>query len=314
MFRLILFFAFCLSVFSQYEYPVPIPPGGRNAVHGWLILPFANQTIDPNDPSKPIRGWFFHHVSEFPEESPHNFHIMVLGQIFSLPHVSNNLTAPLAFPIPPVIPTEGVEWTFTPPPPFSLNDLLGGRITELQGVIYNGSFDTLYERFPTNLARLEIEALTTAVWLNSSDAVTQYQDIHYFSYPFIENQPGLEFDSSIFDMYLAHELHAPITDYDQILHVTIDVDYCKCTCLQDNCTCPDARSPYSVWFDAISTGGQRWIAPGVPNDVGLPQSMNPVQVVAETDAGQEITCSTMKVLEQMHCMVGPLFGVHCPFS
>lgn len=131
----ILVLALVGCVWGQNVYPVDIPPGGRMSVHGWLILPFDHQNT--SDISRPIRGWFFHHVSEFPADSPHNFHIMVLGEIWSLPH-AGKIVAPLAFPIPPEMPEDLHEWTFTPPPEFSLNDLLSGNLTELQGVVYDG--------------------------------------------------------------------------------------------------------------------------------------------------------------------------------
>lgn len=40
-------------------YPVPIPPGGRNAVHGWLILPKDQPASSIN-----VSAWFVHHTPE----------------------------------------------------------------------------------------------------------------------------------------------------------------------------------------------------------------------------------------------------------
>jgi hypothetical protein len=307
----VLFFALVGCAWCQNVYPVDIPTGGRMAVHGWLILPFDNQ--DTSDISKPIRGWFFHHVSEFPADSPHNFQIMVLGEIWSLPHAGKIVT-PLAFPIPPETPEDLHEWTFTPPPEFSLNDLLSGNLTELQGVVYDGSFDTYYERIPTNIAHLRILDLTTAVWLNSSDQVPVYKNIHYLGYPVSDPQSNRAITSPVMNFYFAHELNAPVTDYDQILQVTINTDYCQCTCVESSCSCPDSSSSPNTWFGVISQPGMRWVAPGYPNNIGLPVSPNLVKVVAQTKDNLEITCSSLLVQRQLHCMQGPMFNDHCDFA
>jgi hypothetical protein len=180
---------------------------------------------------------------------------------------------------------------------------------------HTGSFDTYYERIPTNLAHLHILDLTTAIWLNSSDEVPVYKNIHYFSYPFLDAESNPSITSSVFDFYFAHELHAPVTDYDQILHVTINTEYCKCNCpsLSSRCVCPENPTP-SDWFTLISEPGMRWIAPGYPNDVGLPVSPTQIKVVAETSGEQEISCTSLMVQRQLHCMQGPLFNDHCDFE
>ncbi|CAF4326346.1 unnamed protein product [Rotaria socialis] len=61
---------------ANAQYPVPIPPGGRMAVHGWLILPW-----NTNATEGPIQAWFSHHVPEFGADSPHNFQIVLNGTL-----------------------------------------------------------------------------------------------------------------------------------------------------------------------------------------------------------------------------------------
>uniref|UniRef100_A0A7S4NUS1 Uncharacterized protein n=1 Tax=Paramoeba aestuarina TaxID=180227 RepID=A0A7S4NUS1_9EUKA len=301
---------------QNYTYPVPTPPGGRLAVHGWLILPFSDQiVINPStDKPGPVRGWFFHHVSEFPASSPHDFHLMVKGSIRSLPTAGSEV-ATLAFPLPPAIPPYRVEWTFTPPPPFSLNDLLNGALTRLDGVVFNGSFDTSYERIPTNLATLHIEDLPTAIWLNSSSEVPVYQNLQFFSYPFIEPESpyGQNVTASLLNFYFAHELNAPITDYDQIVWMTIDTQQCKCECLDGgDCGCP-TTSP-NDWYQAINTQSQRWVFPDLPNYPGLKVTKDELTAYAINDKNQQITCNSLIVKEEMHCCVGPYFFDRCDFN
>jgi hypothetical protein len=100
------------------------------------------------------------------------------------------------------------EYSFTPPSPFSLNDLLSGQTTSLRGVYYNGSFDTPYERQASSLATLDIREMTTAVYLNETEQ-EGFQYLQYLSYP----RGGM--DSNHF--YFAHEIRAQ-PDFDHIVH------------------------------------------------------------------------------------------------
>ncbi|CAF4284647.1 unnamed protein product, partial [Rotaria sp. Silwood2] len=144
------------SVFlANAQYPVPIPPGGRMAVHGWLILPW-----DTNVTDGPIQAWFSHHVPEFGIDSPHNFQIILNGLLTPLSCFNTeHIPKPIPIPYPPHDKLLQYEYTITPPPAFSLNDLLLEKLTEFKGVIYNGSFDTTYQRIPLALGTLTIRPL-----------------------------------------------------------------------------------------------------------------------------------------------------------
>eukprot|EP01111_Echinosteliopsis_oligospora_P015841 TRINITY_DN6397_c0_g1_i1.p1 TRINITY_DN6397_c0_g1~~TRINITY_DN6397_c0_g1_i1.p1 ORF type:complete len:151 (+),score=32.00 TRINITY_DN6397_c0_g1_i1:24-455(+) len=111
------------------QYPVPIPSGGRMAVHGWLILPW-DQVEPVNDPTTPVPAWFVHHTPEFWTDSPHNFQI-ILGGTLTPMSVAENTTDVIPLPYPPASDLLVDEFTFTPPPPFSLNDLLSGDIKKI---------------------------------------------------------------------------------------------------------------------------------------------------------------------------------------
>jgi hypothetical protein len=98
-------------------YPVPLTDGGRFDVHGWLVLPF-DQT-KPSDPASPMKAWFSHHVPEFWVNSPHNFQIILEGEISPLPSVESELYG-FNIPYPPQNSNLVHEYSFTPPSPFSL--------------------------------------------------------------------------------------------------------------------------------------------------------------------------------------------------
>lgn len=202
-----------LILINANKYPVPLPKGGRRAVHGWLVLPVDQEA--PDDGSVVgVDAWFEHHVPEFFTDSPHDFQIMLRGTLSPSSCVDGDLF-PISIPLPPANYLLGNPYSFTPPSPFSLNDLLSGSTVELRGTYYNGSFDGPYERSASSLANLHIKELTTAVYLSEYEN-TSYPNLQYLSYP-RGKMPSTHF-------YLAHDLHAP-PDFNHIIHGTID----KCT-------------------------------------------------------------------------------------
>lgn len=209
----LLFLVAALAVKGLAPYPVPIPAGGRVDVHGWLILPF-NQDKS-NDSSVPLKAWFSHHVPEFWTDSPHNFQIILEGSLTLIGCFEND-TSTFNLPFPPADSLLTYEYSFTPPSPFSLNDMLSGSLTKLNGVFYNGSFDTPYEREATALASLQIDKLTTAVYLDENEN-QPFEHLRYLSYP--RGQSG---ESTHF--YFSHEIRAQ-PDFDHFVHGTIT----KCT-------------------------------------------------------------------------------------
>ena len=197
-----------IIVSEAQVYPVPIPKGGRTDVHGWLILPMEQPK---SENATGIHAWFSHHVPEFWTDSPHNFQIILKGTLYPIPCVEGDLY-PISIPLPPMDELVTFEYSFTPPSPFSLNDLLSGAIVNLRGVYYNGSFDTPYERIPMSLATLHIEELTTAVYLDEFQN-SSYPNLQYLSYP----RGG----SGSKDFYFAHDIHAQ-PDFDHVVHGTVD--------------------------------------------------------------------------------------------
>jgi hypothetical protein len=187
------------------SYPVPIPAGGRRDVHGWLILP--TEQSRPVDPTTPLTAWFSHHVPEFWTDSPHNFQIILKGRLYPSESVEGELFV-LDINYPPETDSLIYEFSFTPPSPFSLNDLLRGSLTKLNGVYYNGSFDTPYERDPKSLATLFVDELTTAVYLSEYET-NSFKSLQYLSYP--------RGNATSSHFYLAHEIHAQ-PDFDHIGH------------------------------------------------------------------------------------------------
>lgn len=294
-----MFFNILIFVLSAYivngQYPVPIPPGGRMSVHGWLILPW-----ETNVTNGPIQGWFSHHVPEFWTDSPHNFQIIVNGLLSPI-SCFNTETKPEPIPI-PLPPRDGLiqnEYTITPPPEFSLNDLLAGNLTELKGVVYNGSFDTPYERIPLALATLTVRELTTAVYLNESTAISNYPDLRYLSYP--RDMSPSSLTKPFQHLYFAHEIHS-VPDFDHIVQGLVDTSQCHCD-LDSTELCDterilrDIRTPASEWSFAPLT-----------ND--LKNRLLPPLVIRGRITNGPVLCP-VTILESIHCMIGPGFDKNC---
>ena len=210
--------------------------------------------------------------------------------------VAENQTFVIDLPYPPQSELLVDEFTFTPPPPFSLNDLLSGRIEQLVGVVYNGSFDTLYERVPIALATLDITEMPTAIWLNISNQIPNYEQLRYFSYPRSRSVQT----SGNADFYMSHEIHSMNTnpDFDQVIHTQIDLDSCTCK----------SCSSVSEMFTLLSKPGIEWEIPSIKNSLSN-RLMAPQKVVAALTE-QMIQCN-MIVLEEIHCVVGPAFANRC---
>jgi len=278
-------------VIAQGPYPVPLTPGGRNAVHGWLILPMDQP--EPTDPSTPVRAWFDHHTPEFWTDSPHNFQIMLEGTMVPFATV-NNVTAPIPIPYPPASDMLADEFTFTPPGLFSLNDLLAGRITELYGVVYNGSFDTPYERYAIAIATLRVVKLTTAVYLNISSAIAPIPELRYYSYPRTTDASDSELH-----VYLSHQIHAA-PDFDQAVHALIPAASCTCVGCTDQ----------AEIIRTVLNPGAVWIFPNTNNTVDHRLARGDLIRPKMENGDATVTCK-MQILEEIHCVVGPGFGSIC---
>ena len=287
-----------ISVGSSY--PVATPSHGRQAVHGWLILPIEQDLPNWQDTATPVDAWYSHHTPEFFFDSPHDFQIIVRGTLTPLPFAMNE-TLPIKMPYPPATELIGNEYTFTPPPPFSLNDLLNGDITILQGTVYNGSFDTSYERIPINIARFDINELTTTVWLNYSSSVVPYEYLTYYSYP-----RAVTWNNNVDQYYyLSHTIHAA-PDFNSIVQAKVDLT--SCSCINNDNSCPSSEEE---WYNEISNGGKVWIFENIPNLIQYrlyPTTTNSEVIGLTND--NSMMCK-FQILEEIHCVVGPAFGTPC---
>jgi hypothetical protein len=288
-------FLAALVLITNGQYPVPIPPGGRRAVHGWLILPWNTNVTDG-----PIQAWFSHHVPEFGIDSPHNFQIILNGLLTSLPCFNTEPTPkPIPIPYPPQDSLLQYEYTITPPPEFSLNDLLLERLTELKGVIYNGSFDTSYERIPLALGTLTVRQLTTVIYLNDSKSIPSYPDLRYLSYP--RDMSPSAATKPFQHLYFVHEIQS-IPDFDHIIHVSIDTTQCHCD-TKFPALCDNKRL-----FQEILTPGIEWSIPTLTND--LKNRLLPPLTIRGRITSGPVLCP-ITVLESIHCMIGPDFNKKC---
>lgn len=291
--RSLVFVTFALVINAQY--PVPVPPGGRTAVHGWLILPW-----DTNTTNGSIQAWFSHHVPEFGIDSPHNFQIVFNGLLTPLSCFNTEpIPQPIPIPYPPQDELIQYEYTITPPPAFSLNDLLLGTLNELKGVVFNGSFDTSYERIPLALGTVKVRELTTAVYLNDSKSIPSYPDLRYLSYPRDMSPNG---DTKPFQhMYYVHELRSA-PDFDHIVHARIDTTQCHCD-TKSSILCDNQKV-----LEFIRTPGVEWSFPTLTNDLKN-RLLPPLTIRARITSGPVLCPVT--VLESIHCMIGPDFEKKC---
>ncbi len=265
-------------------YHVPTPRDGRYAVHGWLILPLDAPA--PSDGATPVSAYFVHHTPEYfsgdttdrrlaPDEFPHDWQLIFLGSLLPL-SVDGSPPLPIPLPYPPASPLLGEdrEWSITPPPSFSLNNLLNGDTRWLAGTVYNGSFDTTFERIPLAYGNITVERLVTVAWMNASAALTPTPQLAYFAYP----RGGAH-------VYLAHVLSAA-PDFDQVIHAVVADTSC-----------------------APLHPGARWTMLDIPNTLTQRLLASPVPHKASDDDGN--TCDFL-VLEELHCVVGPDMGDRCP--
>ena len=86
-------------------------------MHGWLIMPFDQPK--PDDPATPLKAWFSHHVPEFWIDSPHNFQIILEGLLYPVASAQEEFFG-FNLPYPPAEDNLILEYSFTPPSPFSL--------------------------------------------------------------------------------------------------------------------------------------------------------------------------------------------------
>lgn len=288
-FLVFLSFVFVFVAHSKSVYPVSTPAGGRDDVHGWLILPIDVPKSSNNSLVRP--AWFSHHVPEFDHNSPHNFQIVLLGTISPTSSVGpESELLPLNLPVLHGDDRLIYEYSITPPSPFSLNDLLNGDIKVLNGIYYNGSFDTPYDRIPESLSTVKILDLTTAVYLDEFEP-NPYTDLTYLSYP----RALPEISHAVSDyFYLAHSVRAQ-PDFDHVVHGTMK--NCVSKTLSDDLVAKE-----------LNRGGIAWKVPGVANV--LENKLKGGDVFDITSTSKDITCQ-LTVLESIHCMIGPWFMDNC---
>lgn len=276
----------------------PLVPDGRSDVHGWLWLPIDAGAVRGADAGtsavlvSSLHGYFYHHTPEFWHSSPHDFEIMLTGTLaldrpvagLPLPGAGSNVL--------------GTEYVFTPPA-FSLNDLITGSATSFYGHFTNGSFDTK-QKYDLSNGTLTVEELTTVRYLpelNHTEMPTQA----YLSYPRAPAAAAAGAAASgEHSLYWLHALHS-MPDYDQIVHVTINLDSC-------------------VWrhgdtaADALDVGAT--FGTSLPNDVlhRLHEGQLTATLFTQRSkgvVGPKTTCA-VSVLEEVHCVVMPDSFAKCP--
>ena len=267
----------CISIslflFVVAEYPVPTPANERYDVHGWLILP----TEQNNPKSNQVEAYFSHHVPEFYISSPHNFHIMLKGYLEPI-SPTNNINDIVSFniPLPPTNWLNGYTYSFTPPTAFSLNNLLNGDITSFNGVYYNGTFDALYPREPLSIAKLNIEQIITANYLNETNT-DMYSNLQYLIYPISSNSNHY---------YLSHDIHTN-PDFYHTVEGTID--------------CSDKLVNLKA--------GMKISIPNILNIVTNRLKIN--DLYDSIILNNQFSKCQLTIIQDIHCKVGPGFMTSC---
>lgn len=272
-----------ISIFSftkaQHTYPVPVIPNGRVAIHAFVVLPIDQEV--PTDPDTPVGSWIVHFPS-FGVDSPHNFQLVLKGNLLPLETVNND-TQVLSLPYPPSSPLLYGDFQIAPPTTFSLNNVLLQTTTEILGILTNGS-DTIA------ISKFEIGEISTAVYINDSRSVIPLKQQQFYSYP------RSVVASDVFHLYLSHQIVAA-PDFFQVIHVQVAMDGCSCV----NCDSVE---------EALLTEGLVWIFPNTVNDVTHRFGVS-AAILGTTQSGNgSVTCK-MVVLEEVNCSLGPLFLDNC---
>lgn len=286
---------FLLVVVSQPSLPLPPhdipgdlnPPlaSGRVDVHGWLWLPWVTAAPTPNT----LKGYFYHHTPEFWTDSPHDFEIMVAGELILDKPVSG-------LPFPPASALVGTEYVFTPPA-FSLDQFITGKVANYYGRFTNGSFDT-HQRYLLSNGHLVVTEMITVHYLQQN-ATAGYSKLPYLSYPRDISGNQNEGDNHFYFLHLLEQ--SP--DFDQIIHVTLDPATC-------------------VWqggdsFEDLASPGATFVVPSIQNDVLhrlAPSKGSKISVELMTSAtrGSTHTTCLIEVVEEIHCVVVPNSFDNCP--
>jgi hypothetical protein len=270
---------------------------GRNDVHGWLWLP-KDTVQSSREPVSIVEGYWYHHTPEFGTQSPHDFEIMV--------EASLSLDTPVkGLPLPPEVPVMSTEYVFTPPA-FSLDELITGETKAYYGHFTNGSFDTA-QYYTLSNGTLTVNKISTVHYLYDGQSNATIAEQAYLSYPRSSGKPV----NSKLHLYWLHLLwsgrgtgeagsHAP--DYDQMVHVTIDLD---------SCNWMHGDSP----IDATQVGAT--FTTDMPNQLSnrLHTGTHRVTLQTEHSRGQDNKTKTScvaTVMEELHCVVMPDSLTKCP--
>ncbi len=278
-----------------FDVPVDVYPpitNGRNDFHGWLLLPTVQSGPHVGSRS-PIKGYFYHHTPEFETQSPHDFEIMIEADLYLDLFVPN-------LPLPPQYYVVGTEYVFTPPS-FALDQLISHTLTNFTGRFTNGSFDTA-QRYLLSNATLVVTNLTTVHYLHEN-ASAGYSELVYLSYPRDPTQSPSRL-LGVQHFYFLH-LEEKSPDFDQIIHVTIDISSCQY-----------AGSDSAL---DVTSVGATFVIPSSENTVhhrlSPCQQCGDLPVLLMTDGtrgSEQHTKCTMRVLEEIHCVTVPDSFAKCP--
>jgi hypothetical protein len=219
---------------------------------------------------------------------------MVMGEL-----ILENTTSVAQFPFPPAAPLLGTEYVLSPPA-FSLDELILHTLpaAKMAGKFSNGSFDTK-QRYTLSQGRLNLVGPPIEVHYLNESIVQGYSTLPYLSFP--RKVGGNEAPSGVQHLYWVHLLEKS-PDFDQVVHVTIDLA---------SCDWASAHAPADLVRIAATFVVQD--STNVVTKRLYPSAADPLYTVhLMTNTSSVPSVCTMRVLEEVHCVTVPDSFANCP--
>ncbi|CAF1286750.1 unnamed protein product [Didymodactylos carnosus] len=196
---------------------------------------------------------------------------------------------------PPPLPTNtsllGTLWTIVPDR-WSLNKFINGNITIFDAQLFKGNSE-LSGIYLCNIT-LNVIQLLTISHLNSTE-IEPYQSLRYFSYS------QLSSNNFIIHLYLLHQIRIT-PDFDSVVHVVIDIS--------TDCT-SGASTNQTLLYEIVTNPNIEWAFPGRENKLKNRLTSSDDHARAQLLGDPYSTVCTMKIIEELSCLIGPGFFTDC---
>ncbi|CAF1057642.1 unnamed protein product [Didymodactylos carnosus] len=230
--------------------------------------------------SEPSTVWLSH-VPMF--DMPHDYQIVLTAHI-----TSSTIEPP---PLPTNTSLLGTLWTIVPDR-WSLNKFINGNITIFDAQLFKGNSE-LSGIYLCNIT-LNVIQLLTISHLNSTE-IEPYQSLRYFSYS------QLSSNNFIIHLYLLHQIRIT-PDFDSVVHVVIDIS--------TDCT-SGASTNQTLLYEIVTNPNIEWAFPGRENKLKNRLTSSDDHARAQLLGDPYSTVCTMKIIEELSCLIGPGFFTDC---